>query len=126
MFSDIFVLNKDVYDMLGKLKEDYTLALLSNTNELHFNFIVKNFHIDRIFKKFILSFEVKAQKPDKNIFEAALEKLRKMPEECLYIDDVKMYIESAKKLGFNALHFTDIEKLKEDMAELGIYSHSYI
>ncbi len=92
-------------DFIKKLAEEkkYNLILLSNTNELHIDYIKENVFFFNDFKncfnRFYLSHEIKLRKPDTNIFEFVLTENNLKPEECLFVDDTLENIESASKLG---------------------------
>lgn len=103
---------------LAKEKE-YKLILLSNTNELHINWIKKHIHFYTEFKdcfdKFYLSHLIGLRKPNKNIFEFVLDNNNLQANECLFIDDTKENTETAKELGFNTWN---IDESKEDVIDL--------
>jgi len=88
-----------------KANTSFKLILLSNTNELHINWIKKHIsHFDEFkqsFHKFYLSHEIKMRKPDTCIFEFVLKENKVNAENCLFIDDNKDNIESAKNLNIN-------------------------
>lgn len=62
-------------DLLLKLREKYVVYLLSNTNEIHWEwscryaFPYKAFRVEDYFERMFLSFEMKVVKPDVAIFE---------------------------------------------------------
>jgi len=91
-------------EKLAKEKK-YTLILLSNTNELHIDYIKKHisFYSDfkALFNKFYLSHEIMLRKPSTDIFKFVLKENNLKAEECLFIDDTKENTETAAKLGFN-------------------------
>lgn len=96
---------------LKKLKKDYRIFLLSNTNELHIQhikdtagpFLYKQF--TRQFEKIYYSHEAGMRKPDKEIFELVLKENNLKPEETFYIDDGKKHIKTAKSMGIKTWHF---------------------
>ena len=60
--------------MLEGLRRRYHLVLVSNTNALHFEMIRETYaHLLRHFDDLVLSYEVRAMKPQPEIFQAALE-----------------------------------------------------
>lgn len=97
-------------DYLRQLAEDkkYKLILLSNTNELHINWIKENVHFYEEFKAnfdaFYLSHEIQLRKPDANIFEFVLTENKIKAEESLFIDDTEENIITASKLGIHTWH----------------------
>ncbi|MCM1323590.1 MAG: HAD family phosphatase [Acetobacter sp.] len=59
------------------------------------------------------SYELKLLKPDYEIFQAVLEKLKIKPEQTLFIDDKKTNVEAAQSLGINGIVYTPNTILKE-------------
>jgi len=109
------------YQFLKKLSEEqnYRLILLSNTNEIHIDWIKENVSFFEDFKAcfdaFYLSHEINFRKPDAEIYEFVLEQHNLKPQECLFIDDVKENTEAAKKLG---IHTWNIDPSQEDVVDL--------
>jgi putative hydrolase of the HAD superfamily len=98
-----------------KLSKSYRLLVLSDTNELHFDFIRENFSILDHFDDFVLSYRVGAVKPSAEIFRAVIEKAECLPGECIFIDDVEINVEGARRYGMNALQFISVEQLEAEL-----------
>ena len=106
IYSNIFKENKDITALLPNLKKNFTLVLLSNTNSIHKKYGWKDYPFLKNFDKLILSHEVKSVKPEKEIYNC-VEKYTKEPaKQHLFIDDIAEYCETAKNLGWDAIHFT--------------------
>ena len=75
----------------------------------------RQFEFFAAFDRPILSFEWGARKPERKIFEAALEIAGCRPEECFYTDDIVAYIEAARELGMKAEPFTTVAAFKEQI-----------
>jgi putative hydrolase of the HAD superfamily len=120
IWTKIFTLNPGIEDLLSSLKNRYGLLCLSNTNSWHFEYCMQKFHALKLFDGFILSYEVGKTKPDSAIFEEALKKAATLPDECVYIDDVPEFVETANKLGINGIHFRTVKKLKKELLDLNI------
>ena len=99
--------------------QEYKTAVLSNTIPPHMNFNLKKKRFE-IFDIKILSPEVHYLKPEREIFEEALKRLKVFPREAVYIDNKKEYVEAAKELGINALIFTNYEKLLRDLRKMHV------
>jgi len=89
----------------------YPIFLLSNTNELHFSYIIEQYPIVHALDEWILSFEVGAKKPEKRIYEAIFEKMDVDKNEVFYIDDIDQYVEAAQELGMQGMVFKDAGQL---------------
>jgi len=118
--EDKFTPIEGMEKLIKELKGKYKIGLLSNTGEWDFDYILKVAPIVKTFDTITTSFEAKSMKPDKGIFLDALNKLNLKPEECFYVDDILEYVEVAKKLGIKAIQFTNAEKFKLDLKNLGI------
>lgn len=101
--------------IIKKLSENYRLLILSDTNELHFDFIREKFSILDYFDDFVLSHKVGAVKPSEEIFRAVLEKAECLPDECIFIDDLEQNVEGAKKCGINAIQFLSAQQLETEL-----------
>jgi putative hydrolase of the HAD superfamily len=98
------------FDFIKDLKasSNFKLILLSNTNELHINWIKENISFYEDFKNcfdaFYLSHEINLRKPNNDIFEFVLKENNLKANECLFIDDNKDNIETANNLNIKTWH----------------------
>ena len=102
-----------------KSTSKYKLILLSNTNELHIDWIEKNVPFFEMFKNcfdaFYLSHDIRLRKPNRDIFEFVLKKNNLTAQNCLFIDDNAENIKTANALGFKTWH---INPKTEDVSTL--------
>lgn len=120
IYSEIFTVNEDVTLLLPKLKANYKLVLLSNTNSIHQKYGWQQYEFLKYFDKLILSHQVGSVKPEEKIYKAVEEFTKQPSEEHLFIDDVPEYIEGAKKLGWSGIVFKGYDNLIKEMESLGI------
>jgi len=106
--------------MLRGLASRYRLLLLSNTNAIHFEMIRRAYPMLRHFQELVLSYEVRALKPQPEIFRVAIERAGCRPEECFYTDDTAAHVEAARALGIDAVRFVDRAGLEREMSARGI------
>ncbi len=108
-------------EFINQLAADkkYQLILLSNTNELHINWIKENISFYENFKNsfdaFYLSHEINLRKPNVDIYEFVLTSHNLLANETLFIDDTEENILSASKLGIHTWH---INPENEDIVNL--------
>ena len=110
-------LPENITPLLKKLKKDYSIFLLSNTNTIH----VKQFknilgdckynEFFRLFNKIYYSHEIGLRKPNKKAFQIILEENNLNPKNVLFIDDSPQHIEGAKKLGIKTHHLLENESV---------------
>jgi putative hydrolase of the HAD superfamily len=115
IWTDIFTEDREVSEIIRSLKGKCRLGLLSNTDPLHFRYIVSTFPIVSTFEKWILSYEVGFRKPDARIFQRAIEWASVEPQKILFIDDTKGHVEAAISLGMQGVHFHSSQQLKEEL-----------
>lgn len=116
IWNEIFVENQEVSEVIRSLKGRYRLGLLSNTDPLHFGYILSKFPILQTLDKWILSHEVGFRKPEVGIFQAAVDWASVDPQEILFIDDIKGHIDAAAALGMRGIHFLSARQMKEELA----------
>jgi putative hydrolase of the HAD superfamily len=115
IWNRIFKLNKGIALLIKRLKKDYRLLCLSNTNMLHFEYCMKKFPLLQYFDDFILSYKVGKRKPHRKIFKAVLAKAHCPAPACLYIDDIAEYVQAAEAMGMKAIHFKSVQQLKRQL-----------
>ncbi|MDP2966180.1 MAG: HAD family phosphatase [Pelolinea sp.] len=107
-YSEYFSGDAIDQELLGyavSLKPEYKIGLLSNAWVDSRNKLGSLFYFIDVFDVAIFSDEVKARKPEEEIFRLMLDRLIVKPEESIFIDDFIENIEGAKKLGINSILF---------------------
>ena len=103
--------------LIEKLKNNYSIYLLSNTNAIHIDAIKKQLGnrkwlaFCKLFDKMYLSHELGLRKPDVKIFEYILNEQKLKAEEVFFIDDSPQHIAGAKKIGIHCHHLLDDENI---------------
>ncbi len=125
LFVNVFTENHELGVLLGCLKPNVRVYLLSNTNALVHNLIINTSqlilrHISCRFDR-IVSYGVGVLKPHEDIYHAAFTRARARPENCLFVDDLEVNIAAWCALGghgivYNARHHP-IHKLERAFAE---------
>lgn len=98
--------------LLTRLMQRYRVFLLSNTNNIHLQYInhvmlpgvTGGTSLEPFFHKAYYSHIMKKRKPDAEIFEQVLQENNLLPEETLFLDDHPKNIEGATVLGIRTLH----------------------
>lgn len=86
-------------------------ALSNESRELN-DYRIHAFNLHDLFDGFFSSCYVGARKPDPRIFKRALEVVQVKPEECVYFDDRRMFVNTAKNLGINGIQHQEFESTK--------------
>lgn len=118
----IFELPAHRLELLQKTRGSYRTFLLSNTNEVHMDFIHEYMtrthgtpRLDPYFEKVYLSYEMGLRKPDPEIFKRVLEENSLKAESTLFIDDSPQHIQAAASLGIQTYH---LDTEREDVTAL--------
>lgn len=116
-------------ELLQKLKKNYRLFLLSNTNSIHFpvyNNQLKEIYeisdLSELFENTYYSFRIGMRKPDAEIFKLVINENKLKPEETLFVDDSPLNTEVAEKLGINTLVYNPEESLEKVLLRLNVNS----
>ncbi len=112
-------------ELLSKLKPNYRLFLLSNTNESHVlefekTLFVSHGHqnLEPFFEKVYYSCRMNQRKPNAEIFESVLNENNLIAEETLFIDDSPQHVEGALTLGIKAMLLEKNNEVEDLLKEL--------
>ena len=98
----------------------YFMGTINNeSRELNYDRIEK-FGMLKMFQLFISSCFVGYRKPEIDIYRLALETTQIPAEQCCFIDDRPLNLESAAKVGMHAIEMSVIEQLRSDLEKLGV------
>jgi len=123
----MFSLSQPFPDTLRLAKElaragKYLMSTINNESmELNL-FRIKTFGLREIFSLFVSSCFVGLRKPEEGIYRLALEITQRPPEECCFIDDRPLNLDSAAKLGMHVIQMKDAEQLRRELQTLGVAS----
>lgn len=121
LWNNIFTPIQNMLDFVPKLNKKYRLAILSNTNELHYDFLEKAYpELFGNFSDFFLSYKMNLRKPEEEIYKQVIDCYKLKSDELFFTDDLDINVDAAKKAGINAFAFKNLEKLKKDLLTLGV------
>ncbi|MDR1695678.1 MAG: HAD family phosphatase [Endomicrobium sp.] len=122
IWNNIFRLNCETLEVIADLRQsECALAVLSNTNELHFEYLKAGYpEVFALFDKFFLSYEMKERKPDDGIFKKVIEYYGAEPQALFFTDDLEGNVQAAKRNGMTAYRFTAALNLRENLKSEGI------
>lgn len=109
---------------LSKLKaEGYKLALGSNSVRITIDMMMEKADLNKYLDFTLSNQDVKKSKPDPEIYEIAIKKLKLKPEECLIVEDNQNGIKAALASGANLLAVKDVhdvtyKKIKDRINEI--------
>ncbi|MEO8164751.1 MAG: HAD family phosphatase [Betaproteobacteria bacterium] len=108
-------------ELLGELRgKGYRLHALTNWSAETFPIARRRFGFLQWFESIVVSGEVGLAKPDPRIFALAIERCRLEPARTVFIDDSPRNVEAGRNAGMHALHFSDPQRLRAELAQLGM------
>ena len=98
----------------------YGMYFLSNFGKEQFEALYEKLHFFGREDGRVVSYEAHCLKPDDEIYRILLDRYGLKPEECVFLDDVPENVETARRLGFNAIVFESLEGALEQLLKLGV------
>ena len=92
-----------------------------NNEPLELNqYRIEAFDLRRDFLVFFSSCYVRSRKPEETIFRFALEVTQRAPDQCLFIDDRPLNLESPRRLGMKVIHHQNAGQLRSELRSHGV------
>jgi putative hydrolase of the HAD superfamily len=121
----MYAQSKPFPDMIGlvhSLKTQYGLqvAAVSNEGRELTEYRVRQFELGAFIDFFVSSCFVHYRKPDKDIYQIALDIAQVRPEQVVYIDDRGMFVEVAQSLGLAGILHSSYEGTRTALVKFGL------
>lgn len=98
----------------------YLMGTINNeSTELNL-YRIQTFGLRDIFNLFVSSCFVGLRKPEAGIYRLALAITQRPAEECCFIDDRPLNLDSASRLGMHAIRMENAAQLRRDLQKLGV------
>jgi len=95
---------EEVVEELEKLKKEYQLILISNTDNFSVNNVLEKYDLAKFFDKIFFSYEVQMIKTDKNFLKLVLDEIKLDLNDCVVVgDSIQSDIIPAKRIGMKAV-----------------------
>jgi len=98
----------------------YLMSTINNESKELNLFRIQTFGLREIFNLFVSSCFVGLRKPEEGIYRLALEITQRPPEECCFIDDRPLNLDSASRLGMHVIRMENAEQLRQELQKLGV------
>lgn len=104
-WQEIFEPNMPMWELVEKLHGTHQLFLLSNTNCLHHDYLVRQYAVFARFSDGVFSYRAKMMKPEPEIFGLAIRQFGVQPAATVYLDDLSSNVEAARGAGLCAFRY---------------------
>jgi putative hydrolase of the HAD superfamily len=108
-----------ILDTVSRSGKYFVGAINNEPLELN-QYRIEAFDLRRSFLVFFSSCYVHSRKPEELIFRVALEVTQRRPEQCLFIDDRPLNLESPRRLGMNTIHHQNAQQLRSELGKYGV------
>jgi FMN phosphatase YigB (HAD superfamily) len=102
-------------DVLLQLKSDFFLVALTNTIEVHWTFLLKNYDILKLMDGYVVSYLEGVAKPDPAIYQAVVERYCDGGLPHFHTDDLPDYVEAARKMRWRSEVFRSPLQFKNEV-----------
>lgn len=114
-FESAYKENREMFSLASSLRQNgYKIGLLSNTEVPAVEYFREKGY--EIFDATVFSCLEGMRKPEKGIYDIALDKLGVRPEEAIFIDDKEANVKGAERAGINAILFRDPGQVKRELS----------
>lgn len=100
-------------ELVSKLRKNYQVGVLSNTNQIHIEAVYDMLRADHglgsfdpLFDRIFYSHEMGLAKPSSEIYEQMLADLGTTPERVIFFDDLEANVRGAAAVGIRAIQVT--------------------
>lgn len=111
----------EIFDRL-KQTQRFNFYALSNWSAETFPVALDRFEFLHWFDGRLISGEERMAKPNPEFYKLLQSRYQVQPPSAIYIDDNKRNVEAAGELGFNTIHFSSPEQLKEELRQFSIHT----
>lgn len=106
-------------EILRQLGAGHSVALLSNTNSIHWQMVDPDGRFRRCFDHVFLSFEIGHAKPRRDIFEYVLSAVPNALDDIVFLDDTEANVAAAAKIGIHSMQVAGVEGIRRALELVG-------
>ncbi len=107
-------------ELLEKTARKTNVALVSNTNEFHFEHCRRNFPFLSLIPRYFLSWEMRVLKPYAEYYSYVLRELNVPADRAIFIDDLRENVDGAQKAGMIGIVFNGGVTLAKKLEQFGV------
>ncbi|MFW9988830.1 MAG: HAD family hydrolase [Candidatus Odinarchaeota archaeon] len=101
-------------------QEGFSIFILSNYIDEPFEYIKNKYDFFSLLDGLVVSFQEKLIKPEIQIYQILVDRYNLIPNESIFLDDHKKFLEPAKKLGIYTLLIQPQTDIKTELRKLKI------
>ena len=113
-----------VEEVLAHLAPHFRLAVATNTNREHLDFVLRRFDLERFFSLTVAREDYRGAKPEPDAFLVAAEKLGLTPTQCVVIEDTYKGVMAAFHAGMTCIAVPNEYTQHNDFSHASLVLHS--
>jgi epoxide hydrolase-like predicted phosphatase len=117
-FFDGDVLDIELLDAIRAMHGQFKTGIITNAFDNARHLVTEVWQMADAFDHILVSAEFGVMKPHPSIYQESLRGLSVLPEEAVFIDDFAHNIESARKIGMNAILFSNRPQILREIREM--------
>lgn len=106
--------------LIDQIPSQYVRATLSNTNEIHWKYLMRNEGLTRAIPHHFASHLIGKIKPDVEAFQHVTDALRREPHEVIFLDDNDTNVIAARSIGMQGVRVRGIAEAKRALVASGV------
>ena len=110
--------NGNIYKLIKRLKNKFTVVCLSDTNSVHYESHKEQKTI-KCFHRVFTSFQIGSTKRNVNTFKKVLSELSIIPKDVVFIDNIERNVKLAKSIGIHGIKYTNYNDLIKRLKKYG-------
>jgi len=119
--NDIFELNVPLVALIGHLAgAGCRMGILSNTTDSHWRYCRKRYGALALFRVYAMSFNLRAMKPEPEIYAGASKLAGALPGQIFFTDDRPEHVAGARAAGWDAVPYESVSQINEELRRRGI------
>ena len=107
-------------ELVAEVRREVPVALLSNTNRVHWEAGADRWPLLREFDHTFLSFQLGLVKPDPEVFGHVVTQLGHPPDRLLFLDDNDLNVDAARACGLQAQRVRGVDEARSVLSAAGV------
>jgi len=117
-FYNDFFIDQELLTIIRDLRRTFQTGLLTNFSDVLRPMLENEWSVAGAFDEILISWEEKVIKPNPAIYERMLSRLKREPQEAVFIDDRLINVDGARAIGMHAILFENKAQALDDLQQL--------
>jgi putative hydrolase of the HAD superfamily len=106
--------------LVAQLRRNYRVIVFSGNIKERIEYLNKKYDFKKDFDDFVFSFDAGFSKTEIGFYKVLLKRINCEPKECIFIDDLQEFLDTARSFGFKTILFKNSKQLKSNLRKFGV------